>query len=115
MRFASANEVRLLLSGGTSPKAILVNLHANFGIDLSATDMLSGLVAEAEKTDTEILFAELQDPVRQMFRRCGLLDRVGENRLFATVDDGVQDYLNRHRAARYRGVAAGLRSAGGSG
>jgi hypothetical protein len=39
--------------------------------------------------------------VRQMFRRCGLLDRVGENRVFATVDDGVQDYLNRHRAVRY--------------
>jgi len=61
------------------------------------------------------LFAELQDPVRQMFRRSGLLDRVGGNRLFATVDDGVQDYLNRHRAARYASVAAGFRSGGGSG
>jgi hypothetical protein len=61
------------------------------------------------------LFAELQDPVRQMFRRCGLLDRVGENRVFATVDDAVQDYLSRHSAARYASVAAGFRSAGGSG
>jgi sulfate permease, SulP family len=43
------NEVRVLLSGSTPPKAILVNLHANFGIDLSATDTLVGLVAEAEK------------------------------------------------------------------
>jgi sulfate permease, SulP family len=93
------NEVRVLLSGSTPPNAILVNLHANFGIDLSATDTLLGLVAEAEKTNTEVLFAELQDPVRQMFRRSGLLDRVGENRLFATVDDGVQDYLERHPAA----------------
>jgi sulfate permease, SulP family len=98
---AFRNEVRLLLSGRTPPEAILVNLHANFGIDLSATDTLLGLVAEAEKTNTEVLFAELQDPVRHMFRRCGLLDRVGENRVFATVDDGVQDYLNRHRAVRY--------------
>jgi MFS superfamily sulfate permease-like transporter len=103
------NEVRLLLAGKTTPKAILVNLHANFGIDLSATDMLSGLVAEAEKTDTEILFAELQDPVRQMFRRSGLLDRVGENRLFPTVDDGVQDYLERHPAARRFSSAIGVR------
>jgi len=47
--------------------------------------------------ETEVLFAELQAPVRQMFRRCGLLDRVGENRVFPTVDDGVQDYLDRHR------------------
>src|SRR5208282_1370418 len=91
--------VRLLLSGSTPPNAILLNLHANFGIDLSSTDTLLGLVAEAENTNTEILFAELQDPVRQMFRRCGLLDRVGENRLFATVDHGVQDYLERHPAA----------------
>jgi hypothetical protein len=58
--------------------------------------VLLGLVAEAKKTNTEVLFAELQDPVRQMFRRSGLLDRVGEDRLFSTVDDGVQDYLKRH-------------------
>ena len=100
------NEVRLLLSDGASPNAILLNLHANFGIDLPATDTLLGLVAEAENTNTEILFAELQDPVRQMFRRCGLLDRLGENRLSATVDEGVQDYLERHPAALRANVTA---------
>ena len=94
------NEVRSLLSGRTPLQAILINLHANFGIDLSSTDTLLGLVAEAEKTETEVLFAEIQDPVRHMFRRCGLLERIGEDRLFPTVDDGVQDYLNRHPEAR---------------
>jgi SulP family sulfate permease len=98
------NEVRSLLSGSNPLKAILINLHANFGIDLSSTDMLVGLVAEAKKTNTEILFAELQDPVRQMFRRAGLLDRVGEDRLFPTVDDGVQDYLRRYPATRRASV-----------
>jgi SulP family sulfate permease len=98
------NEVRSLLSGSNPLKAILINLHANFGIDLSSTDMLLGLVAEAKKTNTEILFAELQDPVRQMFRRSGLFDRIGEDRLFPTVDDGVQDYLRRYPAARRAGV-----------
>jgi sulfate permease, SulP family len=109
------DEVRLLLSGGTPPNAILLNLHANFGIDLSSTDTLLGLVAEAENTNTEVLFAELQDPVRQMFRRCGLLDRVGENRLFPTVDDGVQDYLERHPAARHASIVADFPSALGAG
>jgi len=94
------NEVRSLLSENNPLKAILINLHANFGIDLSSTDMLLGLVAEARKTNTEILFAELQDPVRQMFRRSGLLDRIGEDRLFPTVDDGVQDYLRRYPVRR---------------
>jgi MFS superfamily sulfate permease-like transporter len=98
------NEVRSLLSGSNPLKAILINLHANFGIDLSSTDMLSGLVAEAKRMNTEILFAELQDPVRQMFRRSGLLDRIGEDRLFPTVDDGVQDYLGRYPAARRASV-----------
>ena len=93
------NEVRALLVGSTPLQAILINLHANFGIDLSSTDTLLDLVVEAEKTKTEVLFAEIQDPVRHMFRRCGLLDRVGEDRLFMTVDDGVQDYLKRHPAA----------------
>ena len=98
------NEVRSLLSRSNPLKAILINLHANFGIDLSSTDMLLGLVAEAKKTNTEVLFAELQDPVRQMFGRSGLLDRVGEDRLFSTVEDGVQDYLRRHPVARHASV-----------
>jgi SulP family sulfate permease len=97
------NEVRSLLSGSTPLQAILINLHANFGIDLSSTDTLLGLVAEAEKTKTEVLFAEIQDPVRHMFRRCGLLDRIGEDRLYPTVDDGVHDYLKRHPEARRAG------------
>jgi SulP family sulfate permease len=92
------NEVRALLSESPPVRAIVLNLHANFGIDLSATDALLGLVAEAETARTEILFAELQDPVRQMFRRSGLLERVGEQRLFATVDEGVRDHLARHPA-----------------
>jgi sulfate permease, SulP family len=92
------NEVRSLLSGSTPLQAILLDLHANFGIDLSSTDTLLVLVAEAEKTKTELLFAELQDPVHQMFRRCGLLDRVGEDRFFLTLDEAVQDYLDRHPA-----------------
>ena len=94
------NEVRFLLSKGTPLQAILINLHANFGIDLSSTDTLLGLIAEAEKTNTEVLFAEIQDPVRHMFRRCGLLDKIGEDRLYPTVDDGVHDYLKRHPEAR---------------
>ena len=53
----------------------------------------------ANDTEIDSLFAELQDPVRHVFQRCGLLQRVGEDRLFLTVDDGVQDYLKRHPAA----------------
>src|SRR5262249_30341804 len=67
------NEVRSLLSASKPPEAILIDLHANFGIDLSSTDTLLGLIADAKKTKTEIMFAELQDPVRHMFRRGGLL------------------------------------------
>jgi MFS superfamily sulfate permease-like transporter len=99
------NEVRQLLAGSASLSAIVINIHANFGIDLSVTDTLTSLVAEAEKTNTELLFAELQDPVRQMFRRCGLLDHVGESRIFPTVDDAVQDYLKRHAAEHPANIA----------
>jgi MFS superfamily sulfate permease-like transporter len=43
------NEVQSLLARSNPLKAILINLHANFGIDLSSTNMLLGLVAEAKK------------------------------------------------------------------
>jgi len=102
------DELRTLILRDAPPRAILLNLHANFGIDLSSTDVLLGVVTDAESTNTEILFAELQDPVRQMFGRCGLLDRIGGDRVFQTVDDGVQYYLRRHPAISRVGVMDGL-------
>lgn len=101
-------EVRTLLSSSPAPEAVVLDLHANFGIDISSTDMLLGLVAEAESSKTEILFTEIQDPVRHMFRRCGLLDRVGGDRIFPTIDDGVQDFLQRRRRGGYRSGGATL-------
>ena len=40
-----------------------------------------------------------------------MLDRVGEYRVFPTVGDGVEDYLERHPAARHASVAPGFPSA----
>ncbi len=90
------DEVQALLHHEPPPASILLDLHANPGLDLTTLDLLWGLLTEAQQLGVELLFSELAAPVRDLFKRSGLLAAVGEARFFHTLDEAVQDFLRRH-------------------
>jgi len=99
--FANANVTRsqILKSISTSvppPKAVLLDIGASAGLDFTSLDMLKTLFSELEATKIELLLAHVSDPVREKLRRSGLLDKLGESRIFLSLDSGVQDFMSRH-------------------
>ena len=86
------DEVQARLRDQPWPDAILIDLHANPGLDLTTLDIVWGLQAEAWQAGVELLFSELAARVRDLFYRSGLLAEVGEARLFHTLDEAVQDF-----------------------
>jgi SulP family sulfate permease len=93
------DEVQALLHDQPRPDAILLDLHANPGLDLTTLDIVWGLQAEARQAGVELLFSELAAKVSDLFYRSGLLAEVGEPRFFHTLDEAVQDFLLRHAPA----------------
>jgi sulfate permease, SulP family len=98
--FANANRIhhrlRVLVKQAKSPpREVLLNLETCPEMDVTSLEMLGQLKNELGESGIELHFARVADPVRDLFRRSGFLDDVGEDRLFHGVDSGVAAFLKR--------------------
>ena len=100
--FANANVFRdsarrLVAASEPSATALLIDAEAIYDLDTSAADTLEELRAELASSGVELLMARVHGPVRDMLRRSGLEESIGEERIYPTVRAGVEDYLRRAR------------------
>ncbi len=63
-------------------------------IDTTGADVLTDLLDDLEGEGTDLAFAELKGPVKDMLRRYDLFDRVGEDRFFPTLGTAIDAYLH---------------------
>ena len=83
-----------------APRGILIDLAATSDLDVTTTDMLFELVADLDERSIEPMLAQVKGPVRDRMRRTGLMERIGEDRLYLSMGAGVTDFLRRREAAR---------------
>jgi high affinity sulfate transporter 1 len=62
-------------------------------IDLTAADMLAGLLDELDDAGVTMVWGELKDPVKDRLRQYGLFERIGSERFFPTLGSLVDGYL----------------------
>lgn len=103
--FANANIARtqvlnLLASSEPPAKGVLLDIGSSNMLDITSLDMLKSLVSDLHDAHVEVLLAQVRGPVRDKLRVSGLMDRIGENNIFLSVDSGVQDFINRHPAEK---------------
>lgn len=80
----------------TPTRWVIVAAEPVTSVDVTAADTLADLDAALAKDGIELRFAELKDPVKDMFRRFGVFDQVGEASFFPTVGAAVSAYLSTH-------------------
>jgi SulP family sulfate permease len=106
--FANANHVRNELrkevkNAGKPLRAVLLNLETCPGMDVTSLEMLEQLENELHESGIELSFVRVADPVRDLFRRSGFLELLGERRIFPGVDVGVDAFFEtRPPATRAR-------------
>jgi SulP family sulfate permease len=106
--FANANHVRNELrkevkNAGKPLRAVLLNLETCPGMDVTSLEMLEQLENELHESGIELCFVRVADPVRDLFRRSGFLELLGERRIFPGVDVGVDAFFEtRPPATRAR-------------
>ena len=72
------------------PRAVIIDASAQDQLDLTSADMLKSLVKELQGRGMAVTLADVHTPVREFSRKTGLLDLVGEDHVFATVELAVQ-------------------------
>jgi MFS superfamily sulfate permease-like transporter len=61
-------------------------------IDVTSADAVADLARTLEAAGVKLCFAELKGPVKDKFRRFGLIDLLGEAALFRTIEAAVRSY-----------------------
>lgn len=80
----------------TPVRRVVVTAEPVTSIDVTSADMLGELCKTLRARGIELHFAEMKDPVKDKFKRFGLLEVFGDNVFQPTVGAGVDDYLGDH-------------------
>ena len=75
-------------------KAVLFDAAVQDALDITTSNMLKSLIKGLGNQGIVTYFAEVQDPVLEFSEKTGLLDLIGEDHLFSTIDTGCPVLLN---------------------
>jgi sulfate permease, SulP family len=92
--YANATPVRdriktLVGSNDPPPKALIIDLGGTDRLDVTSAEMLAELVHTMHSAGIEVALADVRQPVVRMARRSGLAKRLGDDRIFHTIDEAV--------------------------
>ena len=72
------------------PRALILDAGANDRLDITAAEMLDELVRTMRSARIDVAIADARQPVIRMARRAGLVQELGDSRIFHTIDAAVQ-------------------------
>jgi SulP family sulfate permease len=95
--FANAEDFRrrvlsALDQAPTPPFWLLLNVEAMPEVDLTAADILLELCDELDRRQVTLAMARVKHDLQESLRPTGLLERVGAERIFATLPTAVDAY-----------------------
>jgi len=93
--FASSLKT-LVAESDPKPSEIILDMSANYSIDITTIETIEKLTEEFDAKKIEIVAAEVHKPVKEVGLRSGLAKWAGQGRIFETVDAAVEDFLARH-------------------
>lgn len=73
-----------------TPAAVILEAGGTDRLDITSAELLGQLVADLHSAGVDLALADVHAPVVRMARRSGLLDQLGEDRIFHTVDEAVE-------------------------
>ena len=79
------------------PRWFLLNAEANVEIDSTAAETLEALHAELQRRGIVLALARVKQDLRRDLRAAGLLDLIGEDRIFMTLPTAVEAFRAQGR------------------
>jgi high affinity sulfate transporter 1 len=80
----------MLRAAAPPPRAVVFDGEGQDELDLTSAQMLRGLVVELRAAGLAVCFANVHAPVLERARETDLLDTVGLERIFPTIDQAVR-------------------------
>jgi sulfate permease, SulP family len=93
--YANATPVRdrikmLVGEADPPPTALVIDMGGNERLDITSAEVFTELVQTLHSGGVDVALAEVRQPVIRMAQRSGLLKRLGDDRIFHTIDEAVR-------------------------
>jgi SulP family sulfate permease len=93
--YANALTVRdavrsMIADSESSTRAVVLDSSGQDELDVTSADMVRGLVKQLRESGLDVYFAGVHAPVLEHSRETGLLEIIGEDHVFPTVDAAVR-------------------------
>ncbi len=95
MDFFKKKLLKLADEKGPHLKAVIINAEPINYIDSSAVFMLENLIEEFNRLDIQVLFSDVIGPTRDIIRKSGLIDKIGEENFFVNTVEAYEYALNK--------------------
>ena len=104
--FANAKLMRdrirdLVKASQPPPHAVILNMVNNYNLDITSAEMLETLVDEMHKKGMEVVMTDVHEPFKIMARKSGLMEKIGGDHIFPSVDAAVQKFLRDGKIGKY--------------
>jgi sulfate permease, SulP family len=86
---------RLVGESEPLPRAVVLDFGANSHLDITSSEKLVELVESLRSAGIDFALAEMRKPAREAARRSGVLDAMGEDHVFHTIDEAVDELARR--------------------
>jgi SulP family sulfate permease len=83
-----------LVAADPPAQVLVIDAEGVSDIDTTAIQQVDELLDDLEGAGIEVSFARVRQPVRDMLERSGLMERIGEERIFLEVDDAVDHSIS---------------------
>lgn len=80
-------------------KLIVINANAINGMDSSAVHALDHLIEEYRSQGMDVYFTSVIGPVRDILRKSGLMEKIGQSNFFMNTDTAIQHYQDTGSAS----------------
>jgi high affinity sulfate transporter 1 len=75
-----------------TPQAIIIDLGATSDLDIASADMLTDLIGDLQSINIQVMLAQVRGAVRERMRKTGLMERVGQENIFLSVEGAVHAF-----------------------
>ena len=78
------------------PKVVLLDLAASADLDIGTSDMLQSLCGDMRQSGADLMFAQVRSSVRDRMKLTGLLEFIGEDHIYTSIDSAVRTFEARN-------------------
>src|SRR4051812_29982412 len=95
------DRIKLLVGqADPTPRAVVLDVGANDDLDITSAEILVQLAMTLQEAGIDLVLADVRVPVVERAARTGLLDALGDDRVFSTIDAAVQALQGQRRTTR---------------